>query len=167
MGSGDITQPVIAYGGNSDKKGDNYGILLSIRSASSPPIMHWKCRLPETEMSGFLLVSPCGYYIAGGGNSGSIYVWSSIGGQLLRTTKAHYRSCTSLAWSDCERYLVTGGSDGMVHLFSLMDLVDVTTGVRNNSKRNIPPLHTFSIHLFPVTSLTQLSGGRMASAAED
>ena len=166
-GSGDLTQPVIAYGGNSVKKGDNYGMLLSIRSASSPPIMHWKCRLPETEMTGCLLVSPCGYYIAGGGTSGSVYVWSSMGGQLLRTIKAHYRSCTSLAWSDCGRYLVTGGADGMVHMFSLMDLVDVTTNTRNNSKRNVPPIHTFSVHHFPVTSLTQLTGGRIASAAED
>jgi len=165
--SGDITQPVIAYGGNSVKKGDNYGMLLSIRSASSSPIMHWKCRLPESEMSGGLLISPCGYYIVGGGLSGCCYIWASMGGQLLRTIKAHYRSCTCLIWSDCGRYLVTGGADGMVHLFSLMDLVDVTTVTRNNSKRNVPSLHTFSVHHFPVTSLTKLSGGRIASAADD
>lgn len=167
LGGGDMTQPVIAYGGNSVKKSDNYGMLVSIRSASSPPILHWKCRLPETEMSGFLLVSPCGFYIAGGGTSGSCYIWSSMGGQLLRTFKAHYRSCTCLVWSDCGRFLCSGGKDGMVHVFSLMGLVDVTSVSRNDSKRNIPPLHTFSLHLFPVTSLAQLSGGRIASAAED
>eukprot|EP00536_Pseudo-nitzschia_multiseries_P005927 jgi/Psemu1/14051/gm1.14051_g len=169
VGSGrDNTQPVIAYGGNSVKKGDNYAMLISVRSSSSPPIMHWKCRLPETDMSGGLSISPCGYYIVGGGSSGSCYVWSSMGGELLRTVKAHYRSCTSLAWSDCGRYLVTGGADGMVHVFSLMSLVDVTSSSTKNSKqRNIPPIHTFSVHHFPVTSLTQLSGGRIASSAED
>lgn len=168
-GSGsDTTQPVIAYGGNCVKRGDNYAMLLSIRSASSPPIMHWKCRLPELDMSGGLLISPCGYYIVGGGSSGSCYVWSSMGGELLRTIKAHYRSCTSLVWSDCGRYLVTGGADGMVHVFSLMDLLDMTSSTSKNSKqRTVPPLHTFSVHHFPVTSLTQLSGGRIASAAED
>jgi len=165
---GDSTQPVIAYGGNCMKRGDNYGMLISIRSASSPPIMHWKCRLPETEMGGGLLISPCGYYIVGGGSSGSCYVWSSMGGELLRTFKAHYRSCTSLVWSDCGRYLVTGGADGMVHAFSFMDLVDFTSSTSKNLKqRNVPPIHTFSVHHFPVTSLIQLSAGRIASAAED
>ena len=165
---GDGTQPVIAYGGNCVKRGDNYGMLISIRSSSSPPIMHWKCRLPETEMSGGLVISPCGYYIVGGGSSGSCYVWSSMGGELLRTFKAHYRPCTSLVWSDCGRYLVTGGADGLVHAFSFMDLVDFTSITSKNLKqRNVPPIHTFSVHHFPVTSLIQLSSGRIASAAED
>lgn len=167
-GRGDSTQPVIAYGGNCAKGGDNYGMLISIRSASSPPIMHWKCRLPETEMSGGLLISPCGYYIVGGGSSGSCYVWSAMGGELLRTFKAHYRPCNCLVWSDCGRYLVTGGADGMVHVFSFMDLVDFTSITSKNVKqRNVPPIHTFSEHHFPVTSLIQLSDGRIASAAED
>mmetsp|Transcript_15939 Transcript_15939/g.36773 ORF Transcript_15939/g.36773 Transcript_15939/m.36773 type:complete len:561 (+) Transcript_15939:208-1890(+) len=169
VGSGrDNTQPVIVYGGNSVKKGDNYAMLISIRSSSSPPIMHWKCRLPETDMSAGLSISPCGYYTVGGGSSGFCYVWSSMGGELLRTVKAHYRSCTSLTWSDCGRYLVTGGADGMVHVFSLMNLVDVASSSTKNSKqRNVPPIHTFSIHHFPVTSVIQLSGGRIASSAED
>ncbi|VEU42612.1 unnamed protein product [Pseudo-nitzschia multistriata] len=165
---GDNTQPVIGYGGNCVKRGDNYGMLISIRSSSSPPIMHWKCRLPETEMSGGLSISPCGHYVVGGGSSGSCFVWSSIGGELLRTIKAHYRSVTSIAWSDCGRYLVTGGADGMVHLFSLMSLVDVASSSAKISKqRNVPPIHTFSVHHFPVTSLVQLAGGRIASSAED
>lgn len=165
---GDRTQPVIAYGGNSVKRGDNYGMLISIRSSSSPPIMHWKCRLPETEMSGGLLISPCGYYVVGGGSSGTCYVWSSMGGELLRSFKAHYRPCTSLIWSDCGRYLVTGGADAMVHVFSFMDLVDFTSNSGKNQKqRNVPPKHTFSVHHFPVTSLIQLPSGRIASAAED
>jgi WD40 repeat protein len=158
------TQPALAYGGNSTKKGDNYAMLISIRNATSPPILHWKCRLPEPEMSGGLMLSPCGHYVVGGGSSGSCYVWASLGGKLLRTFKAHYRSCTCLEWSDCGRYLVTGGADGMVHLFSLMDLVDISA---RKSHQAVSPMHTFSVHHFPVTSLMQLPSGRMASAAED
>lgn len=163
---GDKTHPVIAYGGNSVKRGDNYGMLISIRSSSSPPIMHWKCRLPETEMSGGLLISPCGYYVVGGGASGTCYLWSTMGGELLRSFKAHYRPCTNLVFSDCGRYLVTGGADAMVHAFSFMDLVDFTSN-KNQKQRNVPPKHTFSVHHFPVTSLIQLPSGRIASAAED
>lgn len=155
----------IAYGTNGAKKGDTYGILLSIRSASSPPILHWKCRLPEAELTGGLSTSPCGHYVVGGGASGTCFVWSSLGGgSLLRTLKAHYRSVTCLAWSDCGRYLVTAGGDGMVHVYSLLELVDQSG---RNSKRAISPLHTWSFHHFPVTCLTTMDGGRMASGAED
>mmetsp|Transcript_3492 Transcript_3492/g.9252 ORF Transcript_3492/g.9252 Transcript_3492/m.9252 type:complete len:569 (-) Transcript_3492:64-1770(-) len=165
---GDSTQPVIAYGGNCLKRGDNYCMLISIRSASSPPILHWKCRLPETEMSGGLIISPCGYYIVGGGFSGSCYIWSSMGGELLRSFKAHYRSCTHVTWSDCGRYLITGGADCMIHSYLFMDLVDFTSSSSKSLKqRNVPPMHTFSVHHFPVTALIQLPGGRIASAAED
>ena len=158
------TQLVVSYGGNSVKKGDTYAMLLSIRSASSAPILHWKCRLPEADLTGGLLVSACGYYIVGGGASGACFVWSSLGGNLIKTFKAHYRSVTCLAWSDCGRYLVTGGADGMVHLFPLMDLVDKAT---RKSKRTITPLHTWSVHHFPVACLSSMNSGRIASAAED
>ncbi|KAG7349558.1 WD40 repeat-containing protein [Nitzschia inconspicua] len=157
-------QPAIAYGGNSAKKGDNYAMLISIRNSTSPPILHWKCRLPETEMSAGLILSCCGHYVVGGGASGSCYIWSSLGGKLLRTFQAHYRACSCLEWSDCGRYLVTGGADGMIHLFSLMDLVDTTS---RNAHRSTSPLHTFSIHHFPVTTLTKIPSGRMASTSED
>lgn len=158
------TRTFIAYGTNRAKKDDTYAMLLSVRSGSSPPILHWKSRLPEADMSGGLSVSPCGYYIVGGGASGNCFIWSSIGGTLLRTFKAHYRSITCLSWSDCGRYLVTGGGDGMVHLFLLMELVDRST---RSSKRGITPLHTWSFHHFPVTCLTPMESGRMASSAED
>eukprot|EP00980_Cylindrotheca_fusiformis_P005031 scaffold1062_cov130-Cylindrotheca_fusiformis.AAC.37 len=157
-------QLVLSFGGNSSRKGDNYAMLLGIRPAPSAPILHWKCRLPEADLVGGMSASPCGHYIVGGGASGSCFVWSSLGGKLLKTFKAHYRACTCLAWSECGRYLVTGGADGMVHLFPLIDLVDIAT---RRSRRSVAPLHTWSVHHFPVTCLSLLDGDRIASAAQD
>jgi WD40 repeat protein len=146
-----------------NKKDDTYGMLLSLRSASSPPLLHWKCRIPENQLTAGLVVSPCGHYTVAGAVSGNIYVWSSIGGSLRRTVKAHYRSVTSLSWSDCGAYLVTGGADGMVHAFSLMDLVD--RGISDD--QSISPVRTWSVHHLPVTSLQPLPSGRMISVSED
>ena len=164
-------QLVIAYALNPTKKGDTYAMLLSLRTASSsPPILHWKCRLPEAQLTAGLSVSPCGYYIIGGGESGNCFVWKTFGGDLLITFKAHYRPCTCLAWSDCGRYLLTGGADGMVHVFSLMDLVDTTYLLNNNnnsSNQSIVPYHTWSVHHLPISSMIHLAGGRIASASED
>lgn len=159
------TQLVMGYGGNRTKKGDTYGMLMAIRHASSPPILHWKCRLPESDLTAGLLVSSCGHYIVSGGASGTCSVWSAIGGShLLRSFKAHYRAVTCMTWSDCGRYLVTGGADGMVHYFSLMEIVD-----RNNrsARKQIAPLKTWSKHHFPVTCLATMAGGRVASGSDD
>jgi WD40 repeat protein len=160
--SGPNNRLAVAFGQNGSKKNDTHGMLISIRPSPLPPIVHWKCRLPEAQLTAGLEVSPCGYYVVGGGASGNCFIWSTIGGKLLRSFKSHYRSCTKILWSECGKFVVTGGADGMVHSFLLMDLVD-----RAASKKSIAPSHSWSSHHLPVTSLANLDGGRVASASED
>jgi WD40 repeat protein len=159
--SGPNTSLSMAYG-STTKKDDTYGMLLTLRSGSSSPLLHWKCRLPEPRLTGGLIISPCGTYCVGGGSSGTIYVWKSLGGALIRSVKAHYRSVTVMEWTPCGRHLATGGADGMVHAFSLLDLVEQKT-----NPTSVQPIRTWSNHHLPVTALTALTSGRMASASED
>jgi WD domain, G-beta repeat len=184
-GSGSaVLVPAITFGGTTTKRGDTYASLISIRcggsASSSPPIINWKCRLPEPDMyQAGLVVSPCGHYVVGGGSSGSCYVWSTTSGRLIRTFQAHYRAVTALCFSGPNRnsgqYLITGGADGMIHVFSMMDLVvssidgggGGTTRTGGSDSRTVPSLYTFSIHHFPITTLESLDGGRVASASED
>jgi WD40 repeat protein len=156
------TSLILAYGSTLSKHDDTYGILLTLKNVSSPPTVNWKCRLPEAILSAGLLVSPCGYYIIGGGESGNLHIWTSLGGSLLRTIKAHYRPIRSMIWSDCSSYLITGGDDGMVHAFSLLDLVEYDA----NPAMTVP-VRSWSAHHLPVTSLFALGDMRLASASED
>lgn len=155
------TSLMMAYGGTVSKKDDTYGMLLTLRNVSSPPILNWKCRLPEAQMSAGLLVSPCGHFVVGGSNTGNIIVWSTLGGCYLRTIKAHYRPITAMVWSDCASYLLSGGADGMVHVFSLMDLVD------RGENRTISPVRSWSSHHLPVSALQVVGGSRFVSSSED
>ena len=152
---------MLGYGGTTTKRDDTYGMLLSLRSASSPPLVHWKCRLPEAQLSCGIMISPCGNYIVGGGASGTCFVWSALGGALLVSVKAHYRSIISMAWSDCASFLVTGGADGIVHVFSLLDLVE------RERRQTVSPIRTWSVHHLPVTALLTMPSGRMISSSED
>ncbi len=152
---------MIGYGGTTTKRDDTYAMLLSLRPASSPPLIHWKSRLPEAQLSAGLLVSPCGNYVVGGGASGNLFVWNALGGTLCRSVKAHYRSVTTVAWSDCGSFLVTGGADGMIHVFSLLNLVERDTGV------TVTPIRTWSVHHLPVTALLAVPSGRMIASSED
>lgn len=152
----------IGYGYTTKKKDDAYAMLLTFRQASVPPILHWKTRLPEGHLSGGILVSPCGHYAIGGGDSGNIYIWNTLGGNLLHVVKAHYRPVQHMTWiTNGPTYLATGGADGMVHVFDLSDLVD------SASDTTPSPMRTWSQHHLPITGLVALSGHRLASASSD
>lgn len=156
------TNLAMGFGASTTKKGDSYGMLFTLRSASLPPILNWKTRMPEARMSG-LSVSPCGNYVASGGDSGSVYVWASLGGSLRCTVKAHYGEVTALMWFSHGRLLITGGADGVIHAFSVADLVDN----KSTTQENIRPIRTWSNHQLPVTALGNISGGRICSSSLD
>ena len=134
-------------------------MLLTIRSATAPPILHWKTRLPEGQFTAGLRVSRCGNYIVGGASSGNLYVWSSLGGNLLKVVKGHYRPVRCIVWTDRDQ-LATAGDDGMVHIFSLTDLVE-------KKETNVTPIRTWSQHQLPVKSLGYVRGGRLVSSGAD
>jgi WD40 repeat protein len=186
------TSLAMAYGASMDKKNDSYGMLISVRhshrnTASLPPTIHWKCRLPESNMSGGLIVSPVTLqHVVGGGYSGSVYIWNSIqNGTLLRTIPSvHYRPITCMIWSHTNSsatttttalakpwnaMLLTGGADGMVHCFSHIDLVESTgTGTGTSAQPNkIQPIRSWTNHNLPVTSLVSMNNGRVVSSGED
>jgi WD domain, G-beta repeat len=200
---------------NNSNKEDSYAMLLTIRrqtasstssggtsssnatSGSLPPIVHWKCRIPEANLTAGLLVSTCGLYIVGGGASGSLYIWKSFGGELIRTVpKAHYRSITTLTWqpttttrssasnrdnvnTTTSLYLVTGGADGMVHVFSLIDLVSNHSNNKNAAAAAaaaasssslstiVYPVTTWSRHYMPVTAVCSLGDRRLVTTSLD
>jgi hypothetical protein len=67
-----------------------------------------------------------------------------------------------MAWSDCGSFFATGGADGMVHVFSLADLVE-----RESRQQTVAPIRTWSVHHLPVTDLLTMPSGRMISTSED
>ena len=175
----------MAYGASTEKSADSYGMLISMRrnhaAATVPPYVHWKCRLPESNMSGGLLISPVTLqHVIGGGHSGTLYVWNTLqNGSLIRVVPSvHYRAITCMTWSATNHchtdssaqtvnpwnaMLVTAGADGMVHCFSHVDLVDAS---HHHGKIN--PIRSWTQHNLPVTSLISIhQGSRIVSSGED
>jgi WD40 repeat protein len=160
----------LGYGGKQPQsKHDGVAMLLSLHSAT--PKVHWKARLPEPFMTAGIHVSPCGHYAIGGGASGTLYVWSTLSGQLLQTVpRAHYRSITCLKFTLDHRHVISGGADGMVHVFALMDLVaskDEHQQRTAGSNSSIAPIRTWSKHSMPITHLDNLSDARIFSTSQD
>jgi WD40 repeat protein len=169
----------LAYGASPTDPKDSYGMLVSLRGSTAPPIVHWKCRLPEPILSGGLLVSPVtSRHVVGGGSSGTLYVWDVLqGGVLVRAIpSAHYRAIACMKWSTMDTdsvaspwdaLLCTGGADGMVHAFSHIDLVEHSTSSATNGNVKLPPVRSWTKHHLAVTALVAWSAGRLASASED
>jgi len=153
----------IGYGSCETRKADSFVMLFTLKSSgTSAPQVHWKCRIPEVTITSGLQISPCGHYVAGGGASGNIYVWSTVGGHFLASFKAHLRAVNCLSWSDCGRTLLTGSADGMIHAFSCADCIQAS---RESSQ--VRPFRTWP-QVLEVTYIYPLkSRGRFAASSKD
>lgn len=109
--------------------------------------------LPEKMTS--MVFSQDGTLCFAGAVSGSIYVWQTATGCLLRCWPAHVREVRKLVLSQDQCFLVTGSADANVHVFLLADIF---------AEQSPKPVHSWSGHSLPVTSLTLLPGSGMQQA---
>ena len=105
----------------------------------SKAALAFKFVLPE-ELSRVAL-SHSGSYLAGAGVSGKIYFWDWNKGQLLHSFDAHFQSISSLLFTIDDAFLVSGGHDGLIHIWSLSCL-------------SSPQPSTLSGHTLPITDIT-------------
>ena len=158
-----------AYIANCGNSKDDMNAYLIVQGSTASP--KWKCRLPE-RMDGGIIVSPCGNYIIGAAKSGNCYCWSTFQeGELLRIWSAHYRPVQAMVFSDCGSYLLTGGADGIINVWSLMDIVTEESDSRFSSGKNhrasLSPIRTWSEHQLPITALHTLPSSRVVSTSID
>ena len=161
----------LAYAGSS--KDNMYAMLLSSGKSdsnyNSTGSLKWKCRLPEIMEAGLHISPHTPDFVFGGGISGRAYVWSTFqNGSLLKTWQAHYRPITAIAFSSCGGFFLTGGADGVVNLWSYLDLASQSGSdqvqVGNN---DINPIHTWSDHHLPISALYALPSNRAISVSLD
>lgn len=169
------TPIAIAYGATSKKPNDSHAMLFMLPSQSisggennynnnhPKPNLLWKCRVPETLTGGLVMTNPYPFTV-GGGKSGNLYVWNRQG-HLLRTIASHYRSIHVLRFHD--PFLFTGGADGMIHVYNILDLVQESSS-SSSKEPNVQPIRTFTHHHLAVTDIIPIQGQhRMSSASQD
>ncbi|KAK9818942.1 hypothetical protein WJX74_004888 [Apatococcus lobatus] len=105
-----------------------------------------------------LAASPDGSTCAGGGVSGALYAWDVASGRLLRTWPAHYQAVSCLAFTDDSNVLVSAAGDTTAHAWLLPDVLDAASA-QNGSMTHLTPMHSWSEHTLPITSM-QLGAGR-------
>ncbi|KAK4687330.1 pre-rRNA-processing protein IPI3, partial [Tremellales sp. Uapishka_1] len=123
---------------------------------------HLKLHLPE-KLSCFS-VSPNGCWAAGGSSTGQIYLWELASGLLLSSFTAHYRTVTSLTFTNDSHLLLSASLDASVHVFLVSRLVD-----EDDTGRPYGTLgdHTLGIRAVAVGKTAGSSGGRCWTASDD
>ncbi|KAL0488810.1 wdr18 [Acrasis kona] len=92
-------------------------------------------------------VETYGKYCFGGSESGAIYVWDVTSGELIRRCEAHLRAIECIVVQN--GFIVTGGSDTIIYVFSLTELLDV----RTDPSSKIAPLHSITSHALSLSSI--------------
>ncbi|KAH9692440.1 protein root initiation defective 3 [Citrus sinensis] len=142
-------------------------------SASSGSILYWSWSKPQVEVKSLpaepikpIAANSHGTYIAGGGQSGDIYMWEVASGRLLKKWHAHYRAVTCLVFSEDGSFLISGSEDGCVRIWSLLTVFEECESQRASHLY----LHSFTGHTLRITDIVIGYGGVSAtivSASED
>ncbi|KAG1674968.1 hypothetical protein FOA52_014763 [Chlamydomonas sp. UWO 241] len=102
--------------------------------------------------------SRCGSHLAAGAASGAVYLWEVASGRLLRSWGAHYKGVSCLSFNDSGSVLFSGAEDTLACAWLLAELLDVTQDPSDAAYLRPQPLHSWSEHTLPVTSLCVGSG---------
>ena len=71
-----------------------------------------------------------GELVAGGGASGTLYLWNSSSGRLLATVRAHTKGVAAVGFAGCGTALFTAGQDALLRRWELADALDTNAGPR-------------------------------------
>ena len=85
---------------------------------------HMRMSLPERLVA--IAATADGVHIAGGAESGRIYLWEASTGAMLRSWEGHYRALTHMAFTDDGSQLVSCSEDSLVRVWSCGQLLDYT-----------------------------------------
>lgn len=94
--------------------------------------------VPFPEAFAALAASPCGHYMAGGTQSGRVYVWQLASGRVVASAAAHVQRVTALAFSGAATHVVAGSADATVSVWSVAQLLDTrasAAGARRGPER--------------------------------
>lgn len=108
-----------------------------------------------------------GKYLAAAAADGVVFVWpliqnAEVAGRLARRARSHEDYISSIAWAN-DRQFVTGGGDGLVHLFDWHSLRPETG--RPSNILDSKPLRTFEGHTDDVHAVGVSGDGELLISA--
>ena len=127
-----------------------------IPESSGNPI--YKCSTPEKFSS--IVFSSCGGLLFAAAVSGTMYVWQTWTGNLLKSWTAHFGIISKIVLNSDDSILVTGSEDTSVKLWDLSHLFAQTDGV-------VKPKISLQAHSLGITDLVLLDDKTLITSSKD
>lgn len=115
--------------------------------ANSHPLHEEPLELPEDKTYFERTAYSTPWLLAAGSKTGRLYIWELSLGDLVCVKDAHYQEISSISFSKCGTFLVSGGLDTRVHIWDTLSLV--TPALLSTAKA----FATFSNHSLGVTQV--------------
>ena len=129
--------------------------ITGVAESSGNPV--YKCSAPEKFTA--LSFSSCGGLMFAGSATGTMYVWQTWTGSLLKSWTGHFGSITCIRVSIDDCYVFTSSEDSTIKSYFLPDVFD--------SKSPVPiPMHTYSAHSASVVDML-IKGTHLVSISKD
>ena len=122
------------------------------------PQVHYTCHVQEIMTC--LCADACGTYLIGGSHKGWMSIWEVGSGALVASFQAHSRRINRVVVSNCNSYVISCSDEGVVKVYSLLDLLDGGESLhklksRSYAGRATAPKHyrSYNAHSLPATGL--------------
>ncbi|KAJ8957989.1 hypothetical protein NQ318_001991 [Aromia moschata] len=110
-------------------------------------------RLILPEPASCLAVCPNSNYLAVGIDC-KIYIWQIQSGKLLSVQQKNFQPITSVKFSSDGEYLLIGGQDGMLIVYTFCDLISCSNNYLTQSEvGQIEPVYTKTDHSLPIRDI--------------
>lgn len=140
-----------------------------IATEQNKPLLHiWhlngqqSVRLVLPQVANCTAVTANNCYLAAGIGK-EVFVWHLSSGNLLAVEQRHFQPISCLNFSADDRFLLSGGHDGMLLVYDFVSMIDKQVGVTE-------PLYSKTDHALPITDLHVSSFGfksRFATVSGD
>lgn len=126
----DLACPPTAPVYQSFKSGEGYSISTCKTKSSRNPIYRWSVGLGAINEFAF---SPCGHFLAVASQDGYLRVFDYDKMELIGIAKSYFGGLLCVDWSPDGKYLVMGGEDDLVTVYSVIEKRVVVRGQGHQS----------------------------------
>lgn len=116
------------------KSGDGFTIYSCKAKSTRNPIIRWQVGVGSINEFAF---SPCGHFIAIVSQDGFLRVFHYDRVELIGCMRSYFGGLLCLSWSPDSKFIVTGGEDDLISVWSLADKRVIARGQGHKSWVNV------------------------------
>ena len=135
-----ISEPALA----TIKTGNGFSIEINKKEQSCNPICRWKVGQSGINQMSF---SPCNKYLALVSQDGYLRIFDYYERELIGTMRSYFGGLICCCWSPDSKYIVTGGEDDLITIYSRIEQRVIARGEGHQSWVNVVSFDPYTCNI--------------------